>query len=612
MLLPPCRDLRLPSCFARCRTRSGFLLPFALYAGVRRGGAWTFLPLVLLLGVVPVVDWLGGLNLASPEEDDAELSRNPWFRAVTWAWVPVQFVMILWAATVVASHTLTPVELIGLTMSTGLIAGTIGITFAHELVHRPGKFELALGEILLASTSYAHFAIEHVYGHHRRVATPEDPATARYDESLYHFIPRCVFGSIASAWRFEAERLAKRRRAASHPSNRLLRYAATQVVFYGALLMVLGVNAALFVAAQAIVAFSLLETIRLHRALRARARRARARPLRAHRAVAFLELQPPHQQLAAHQSRETLRPPPRREQALPTALACGRGAPTPGRIWLHVHRRARATAMAPPHEPPRARLARAPLVGSALTLRPAMGCGHRAAAGMQGRGADVGTRGKFDPPALHSRSGEGLGSTSDSPDRLGTVLARTPLANQRPRRRERLRVEFGTDAARYSYRPRGPARLLPRVELPRRCQRHSASGRAGMRAHQRPLSAVSRDSCKSGSEALPSDAAPFRHCPSEHPVIQMIGHWLSDNPSRVRSVRRSPEARFGTARRGAVGPHACPPAGGAPAGMRGEGTPLDGRASRAITLRGCCRRGASSQSAWCSPLRSLRCNPSFR
>ena len=239
----------------------GFLLPLALYAGVRGGGAWTFLPIALLLGVVPVVDWIAGLNLANPDEDDAGLSQNPWFRAITWAWVPVQFLMILWAAAVVASQTLTPLELVGLTLSTGIIAGTIGITFAHELVHRPGRFELALGEILLASTSYAHFAIEHVYGHHRRVATPEDPATARFDESLYHFIPRCVVGSIASAWRFEKDRLAKRQRAASHPSNRLFRYAATQVFFYAAVLALLGAGAALFVAAQAVVAFSLLETI---------------------------------------------------------------------------------------------------------------------------------------------------------------------------------------------------------------------------------------------------------------------------------------------------------------------------------------------------------------
>ena len=238
----------------------GFLLPLALYAGVQMGGAWTFLPLALLLGVVPVVDWIGGLNLANPE-DEKSLSANPWFRAITWTWVPVQYVMILWAARVVSTGTPTWIELLGLTISTGIIAGTIGITFAHELVHRPGTFELALGEILLASTSYAHFAIEHVYGHHRRVGTPGDPATARFGESLYRFLPRCVFGSVASAWRFEIDRLAKHRLGAWHPTNRMLRYAATQVVWYAIVVGLFGMRAAVFVAAQAIVAFLLLETI---------------------------------------------------------------------------------------------------------------------------------------------------------------------------------------------------------------------------------------------------------------------------------------------------------------------------------------------------------------
>lgn len=239
----------------------GFLLPLALYAGVRLGGPWTLLPVIALLGVLPILDWIGGLNLENPDEDESELSVNPWFRAITWAWVPVQCVMLLWAASVVASQQLTALELVGLTLSTGIIAGTIGITFAHELVHRPGRVELALGEILLTTTSYTHFAIEHVYGHHRRVGTPEDPATARFDESLYRFIPRCVSGSVVSAWRFEAERLARRNRGVWHPSNRMLRYAVEQVAWYAVLVWLFDGRAALFVAAQAAVAFALLETI---------------------------------------------------------------------------------------------------------------------------------------------------------------------------------------------------------------------------------------------------------------------------------------------------------------------------------------------------------------
>lgn len=240
---------------------AGFPLPLALMLGARLGGAWTFLPLVLLLGVLPIVDWIAGLNVRNAGEDAEALTASPWFRAITWLWVPAQIAMLVWAVDRVAAGGLTAVELVGLTVSTGLIAGTVGITFAHELVHRPGAFELALGEVLLATTSYSHFAIEHVYGHHRRVGTPEDPATARAGESLYRFLPRCVAGSVASAWRFEIDRLARRGRGPWHPSNRMLRYAATQAAMYLAVAAVWGGGAAAFLAAQAIVAFGILETI---------------------------------------------------------------------------------------------------------------------------------------------------------------------------------------------------------------------------------------------------------------------------------------------------------------------------------------------------------------
>jgi len=239
----------------------GFVLPVALVLGVRLGGAWTFLPMALLLGFLPIADWFAGLNLENPGRDQPELSENVWFRAITWLWVPMQLAMLAWSVLQVTSGRLTAIETIGLTVSAGLITGSIGITFAHELVHRPGAFELALGEVLLATVSYTHYAIEHVYGHHRYVGTPRDPATARFGESIYRFLPRCIAGSLASAWAFEVDRLARRGRQRWHPSNRMLRYGAAQLAMYGSVAWLWGMPGVLFVAGQAILAFALLETI---------------------------------------------------------------------------------------------------------------------------------------------------------------------------------------------------------------------------------------------------------------------------------------------------------------------------------------------------------------
>ncbi len=116
----------------------GFFLPGAAVFRVRLGGAWTFLPAGLLLIAVPILDALSGLDRSTPSED-ADLSRNPWFRVVTWSWAVVQPLLLLWTLDCVASDTLSPLELCGLTLSVGMTTGTIGLTFAHELVHRASR-----------------------------------------------------------------------------------------------------------------------------------------------------------------------------------------------------------------------------------------------------------------------------------------------------------------------------------------------------------------------------------------------------------------------------------------------------------------------------------------
>ena len=53
----------------------------------------------------------------------------------------------------------------------------------------------------MTSVCYGHFMVEHYRGHHPRAATQADPASARYGESLYHFLPRSLWGSWVSGWR---------------------------------------------------------------------------------------------------------------------------------------------------------------------------------------------------------------------------------------------------------------------------------------------------------------------------------------------------------------------------------------------------------------------------
>ena len=240
----------------------GFVMPALVILSASLGGWWTLLPVAFVYGALPLLDALAGLNVRNPEPGEvASLSGNLWFRLVTWTWVPVQIALLVWALVVVTGGTVAAWDAVGLTVSVGLTTGAVGITFAHELIHRPGRFERALGEILLTTVSYAHFCIEHVHGHHRHVATPLDPATSRLGESVYAFYPRTVLGGVRSAWRIEADRLSRRGLPAWHPSNRMLRYAVVQVALYVGVAFTSGAVGVAFFAGQAIVAFSMLETV---------------------------------------------------------------------------------------------------------------------------------------------------------------------------------------------------------------------------------------------------------------------------------------------------------------------------------------------------------------
>jgi alkane 1-monooxygenase len=240
----------------------GFVLPLALLVGARQGGPWTFLPIALVYLLVPILDAASGLNPDSPEGTQAmELGANRWFRLLTWLWVPVQLALIVWAIGWIAGGSGTVLETAGIILSLGVTCGAIGLTFAHELVHRHGRWERGLGEMLLSSVSYPHFAIEHVFGHHRYVATPRDPATARFGEGLYRFLPRTIGGGFVSALGLERARLLKRGRSMRSPHNRFIRYGATQAAIYVSLWAAWGPAGVVAFGMQALVAVGLLETI---------------------------------------------------------------------------------------------------------------------------------------------------------------------------------------------------------------------------------------------------------------------------------------------------------------------------------------------------------------
>lgn len=94
---------------------------------------------------------------------------------------------------------------LGHVVAMGISSGVLGINIAHEMGHRKESFYQNFGKVLLGTSLYMHFFIEHNKGHHRHVSTPQDPASARYNESVYRFIFRSISGQWKSCWKLDAK-----------------------------------------------------------------------------------------------------------------------------------------------------------------------------------------------------------------------------------------------------------------------------------------------------------------------------------------------------------------------------------------------------------------------
>lgn len=166
-------------------------LPPLAVIGMAYGG-WTIalLPLVTWW-LFTLLDAITGHNTDNPDPATPDAALRA-YQAVTLVWFPVQLallVLMLWYVPR-AAHLATG-EKIGLFFGMGVVSGTIGINYAHELMHQKSRLERWLADLLLASVLYSHFRSEHLRVHHIHVGTPRDPVTARYNEGFHRSFPGC-------------------------------------------------------------------------------------------------------------------------------------------------------------------------------------------------------------------------------------------------------------------------------------------------------------------------------------------------------------------------------------------------------------------------------------
>ena len=239
-----------------------YLFPIAAVLGTAWGGPWAFLAPLLAGALVPVLDALIGDDTHNPgEEEERRLGAQRRWRAVLYPFVPVRLGLVLWASHWASHQALTAAEWLALVLSVGVVSGGLAINVAHELCHRHSRLEQALAKALWFSVGYLHFHLEHRLGHHARVGTPADPATARLGESVYAFIPRSVIGGYLSAWRLEAARLAGLGLPVLSPRNQMLWFTGLPVAFTLGLTLAWGPAAGLLYVLQGLAAVLVLETV---------------------------------------------------------------------------------------------------------------------------------------------------------------------------------------------------------------------------------------------------------------------------------------------------------------------------------------------------------------
>jgi hypothetical protein len=205
------------------------------------GGAWLWFPLLFTLTVAVVGD------AVLPPDWDQPRYRHTWLlNAFLFANLPLLLIasfVLFWQF---AEHDLLGFgslvdQTVGWTLlenkdstsvwhrfggflSMGLLLGIAATNVAHELIHRTwSPLATEVGRWLLAFTWDSAFAIEHVYGHHRKIATWEDPASARRGESYFQFLVRSTLGGNISAWKLERSFLWKKNRPLWTLENRVLR-----------------------------------------------------------------------------------------------------------------------------------------------------------------------------------------------------------------------------------------------------------------------------------------------------------------------------------------------------------------------------------------------------
>ena len=216
---------------------------------------------ILLHVIIPAIDALIGHDQNNPTAEDVKLlEQDPYYARLVKTFIPLQYAANIYACYLVGRQQTSLLDKVLLGISMGAING-IAVNTAHELSHKSNRIDHILSHLALVPTGYNHFRIEHPYGHHKRAATPEDPASSRMGETFYEFLPRTVIGSFKSAIEIESNRLKRKGKTFWSVENELLQGWGMSATFHASMIKMFGVGITPYLLTQSLYGISLFEII---------------------------------------------------------------------------------------------------------------------------------------------------------------------------------------------------------------------------------------------------------------------------------------------------------------------------------------------------------------
>ncbi|MEO7309738.1 MAG: alkane 1-monooxygenase [Chitinophagaceae bacterium] len=243
-----------------------YLLPMVIYVGswfsFRATGILVWIPLIYSFILIPVLElFITASNKNLDEAEETIARQDPIYDYFLYLIFPLQYMALFFFLQAMQAPEMNLADRIGHIMVMGLLCGSFGINVAHELGHRGSKAEQFLAKGLLLTSLYMHFFIEHNKGHHKNVATPADPSSARVGEPLYAFWFRSVAGVYAGAWRIANDDLRKKGLPAVHWKNEMLQFQLVQITCCTIIALVFGWAVLGYFLLAAAMGFLLLETV---------------------------------------------------------------------------------------------------------------------------------------------------------------------------------------------------------------------------------------------------------------------------------------------------------------------------------------------------------------